>query len=41
MDDDSSSLPESVNKKLLKVTQAQMMGKTTGRWTKEEHKKFV
>lgn len=24
-----------------KVTQAQMMGKTAGRWTKEEHKKFV
>ena len=41
MDDDSSSLPESVSKKLMKVTQAQMMGKTTGRWTKEEHKKFV
>ena len=24
-----------------RVTQAQMMGKTAGRWTKEEHKKFV
>ena len=24
-----------------KASQAQTMGKTTGRWTKEEHRKFV
>ncbi|TNV84049.1 hypothetical protein FGO68_gene4967 [Halteria grandinella] len=36
----SQSQNDSAQKK-LKVTQAQMMGKTAGRWTKEEHKKFV
>ncbi|CDW72485.1 myb-like dna-binding shaqkyf class family protein [Stylonychia lemnae] len=30
-----------LSSKKKKVTQAQLMGKTAGRWTKEEHKKFV
>ena len=35
----SHNLETSQKKKMM--TQAQIMGKTAGRWTKEEHKKFV
>eukprot|EP00347_Sterkiella_histriomuscorum_P005049 403358096 len=38
---DNKNSNEDFSSKKKKVTQAQMLGKTAGRWTKEEHKKFV
>jgi hypothetical protein len=40
VDSESSLNPENSHKKKA-LTQAQIMGKTAGRWTKEEHRKFV
>jgi len=40
LDSESSLDPENSHKKKA-LTQAQIMGKTAGRWTKDEHRKFV
>lgn len=40
-EEETSSAGSESHQNSKKVTQAQMMGKTAGRWTKEEHKKFV